>query len=76
MAGGTTNRSALHLCEGRERRLTRLGSNDDAKAKRRRYTIDPDGDTINLYYGGADSCIALATGSIRGLLEWLEQNSL
>ena len=27
-----------------------------------------------LYYGGADSCIALATGSIRGLLAWLEKD--
>lgn len=37
-------------------------------------TIGADGDTINLYYGAADSCIALATGSIRGLLAWLETN--
>ena len=36
-------------------------------------TIDPDGDTINLYYGAADTSIAMATGSIRGLLEWLEE---
>jgi predicted GH43/DUF377 family glycosyl hydrolase len=34
-------------------------------------TIASDGDTIHLYYGGADSCIALATGSIRALLDWL-----
>lgn len=27
---------------------------------------------INLYYGGADSCIALARGSISNLLQWLE----
>jgi predicted GH43/DUF377 family glycosyl hydrolase len=37
-------------------------------------TIGTDGDTINLYYGAADSCIALATGSIRGLLSWLDSN--
>lgn len=37
-------------------------------------TIDADGDTIKLYYGAADSCIALATGSIRALLAWLEAN--
>jgi len=37
-------------------------------------TIDADGDTINLYYGGSDSCIALATGSIRCLLSWLDPN--
>lgn len=36
------------------------------------YTVAPDGDTINLYYGAADSCIALAQGSVRLLLEWLE----
>lgn len=38
------------------------------------YTIGADGDTINLYYGGADSCIALATGSVRTLLAWLEKD--
>jgi predicted GH43/DUF377 family glycosyl hydrolase len=36
------------------------------------YTIDADGDTINMYYGAADTCIALATGSIRRLLKWLD----
>jgi len=38
-------------------------------------TIGADGDTIHLYYGAADSCIALATGSIRSLLSWLDANS-
>ena len=38
-------------------------------------TIGVDGDTIYLYYGAADSCIALATGSIRNLLSWLDLNS-
>jgi predicted GH43/DUF377 family glycosyl hydrolase len=38
------------------------------------YTVAPDGDTINLYYGAADSSIALAHGSIRGLLAWLDAN--
>ncbi len=38
-------------------------------------TIGADGDTINLYYGAADSCVALATGSIRCLLSWLDANS-
>ncbi len=37
-------------------------------------TIGVDGDTIHLYYGAADSCIALATGSIRALLAWLHAN--
>lgn len=38
------------------------------------YTIAPDGDTIRLYYGAADTSIALATGSIRGCLEWLDEH--
>lgn len=37
------------------------------------YTIAPDGDTLHLYYGAADTCIALATGSVRAMLDWLEQ---
>lgn len=39
------------------------------------YTIAPDGDTFNLYYGAADTSIALASGSIRAMLTWLEQNN-
>ncbi len=38
-------------------------------------TIAADGDTIHLYYGAADSCMALATGSIRCLLAWLDAHS-
>jgi predicted GH43/DUF377 family glycosyl hydrolase len=38
------------------------------------YTIGADGDTINLYYGAADTCIALATGSIAQILQWLDRN--
>jgi predicted GH43/DUF377 family glycosyl hydrolase len=38
------------------------------------YPIDSDGDTINLYYGAADSRIALPRGSVRALLGWLEIN--
>ena len=38
------------------------------------YTIADDGDTINLYYGAADSCVALATGSIRSMLSWLHEH--
>jgi predicted GH43/DUF377 family glycosyl hydrolase len=37
-------------------------------------TIGADGDTIHLYYGAADTCIALATGSVRELLAWLARN--
>ncbi len=38
------------------------------------YTIAPDGDTIHLYYGAADTSIGLATGSVRAMLEWLDRN--
>jgi predicted GH43/DUF377 family glycosyl hydrolase len=37
--------------------------------------IDADGDTIRLYYGAADSCVAMATGSIVALLAWLDKHS-
>ena len=37
-------------------------------------TVAPDGDTIHLYYGAADTCIAMATGSIRAILKWLERD--
>jgi predicted GH43/DUF377 family glycosyl hydrolase len=37
------------------------------------YTIQRDGDTLNLYYGGADTCIAIATGSLQRMLDWLER---
>jgi len=37
--------------------------------------IDDDGDTIRLYYGAADSCMAMATGRIRALLGWLDAHS-
>jgi len=38
------------------------------------YTILPDGDTLHLYYGCADSSIALAKASIQSLLDWLQEN--
>lgn len=39
------------------------------------FTLGEDGDTLNLYYGGADTCVALATGSVRALLDWLDRHS-
>ncbi|MFC1542993.1 glycosidase [Candidatus Neomarinimicrobiota bacterium] len=38
------------------------------------HTIGTDGDALNLYYGGADTCMALATGSIREMLDWLKEH--
>jgi predicted GH43/DUF377 family glycosyl hydrolase len=37
-------------------------------------TVADDGDSLHMYYGGADSCIALATASIRVLLDWLHED--
>ncbi len=39
------------------------------------YTIRPDGDTINIYYGAADTCVALATSSITEMLKWLNEHN-
>jgi predicted GH43/DUF377 family glycosyl hydrolase len=36
--------------------------------------IAADGDTLFLYYGAADTSLALATGSIRQLLGWLDEH--
>jgi predicted GH43/DUF377 family glycosyl hydrolase len=38
-------------------------------------TIAPDGDTLRVYYGAADTSIAMATGSIRAMLKSLEQQN-
>jgi predicted GH43/DUF377 family glycosyl hydrolase len=38
------------------------------------YTLAPDGDTLNLYYGAADTCVAMARASVRTLLDWLQRN--
>jgi predicted GH43/DUF377 family glycosyl hydrolase len=37
------------------------------------YTVAPDGDTVHLYYGAADTSIGLAIGSVRSMLDWLEK---
>ncbi|MBU1695224.1 MAG: glycosidase [Verrucomicrobia bacterium] len=36
--------------------------------------LEPDGDTLKIYYGGADTCIGLATASVRELVEWLQNH--
>jgi predicted GH43/DUF377 family glycosyl hydrolase len=38
------------------------------------YTLDADGDGINLYYGAADTSVALAKGSIAQILTWLDRH--
>jgi predicted GH43/DUF377 family glycosyl hydrolase len=37
-------------------------------------TIGKDGDTLNLYYGAADTVMALATSKISTLLDWLHKH--
>jgi len=37
------------------------------------FTLAPDGDTLRLYYGCADTCIALAAASVGELLDWVER---
>lgn len=39
------------------------------------YTILPDGDSIHLYYGAADTSIAMATASISAMLDWLDRDN-
>ena len=39
------------------------------------WVLQPDGDTIRLYYGAADTSICLATASVSALLTWLERHS-
>ncbi|MBN1843272.1 MAG: glycosidase [Deltaproteobacteria bacterium] len=34
-----------------------------------------DGDTVRLYYGGADKCLAMATASLSELLAWLKKHN-
>ena len=36
--------------------------------------LDPDGDTLRVYYGAADTSVALATASLAQLLAWLEES--
>lgn len=38
------------------------------------YTLGADHDTLMLYYGAADTSLALATGSIRHMLDWLDRH--
>jgi len=39
------------------------------------YTLAGDGDTLNLYYGAADTSIAVATGSVKAMLAWLNDHA-
>ena len=38
------------------------------------YTVLPDKDTIRFYYGAADTSICMASGSIKEMLKWLEED--
>lgn len=39
------------------------------------WVLDPDGDTLRMYYGAADSCVAVATASLSDLLRHLAEHS-
>ena len=39
------------------------------------HTLAPDGDTLRIYYGAADTSIAMATGSVKEMLEWLNKQN-
>lgn len=39
------------------------------------FTVSNDGDTLNLYYGCADTTVGIATGSINAILDWLKKNA-
>ena len=38
------------------------------------HTMSSDGETINIYYGAGDSCVALAQGNLHSLMNWLDEN--
>jgi predicted GH43/DUF377 family glycosyl hydrolase len=38
-------------------------------------TLLPDGDTLRLYYGAADTSIAMAEGSVKAMLQWLDEHN-
>jgi len=38
------------------------------------FTVDDDGDGVNIYYGAADTCISLARTRISLLTKWLDQH--
>jgi predicted GH43/DUF377 family glycosyl hydrolase len=40
------------------------------------HVLEPDGDTLRLYYGAADTCIAVATASLKALLSWLKRHGI
>jgi predicted GH43/DUF377 family glycosyl hydrolase len=39
------------------------------------YTLGTDGDTLHIYYGAADTSIGIATGSVKTILQWLEDKA-
>lgn len=38
------------------------------------YILGEDGDTLNIYYGGADTAICLGIASVRAMLAWLKEH--
>ena len=63
----------MNGCSARTKLYERRGDVDDVVFPCG-HTIASDSDTLRMYYGVADSSIALATGSIRAMLKWLEEH--
>jgi predicted GH43/DUF377 family glycosyl hydrolase len=39
------------------------------------FTMGEDGDSLNIYYGAADTSVSIATGSVKEMLQWLSDSA-
>jgi predicted GH43/DUF377 family glycosyl hydrolase len=39
------------------------------------FTLGEDGDSLNIYYGAADTSVSIATGSVKEMLQWLSDSA-
>jgi len=39
------------------------------------FTLGEDGDSLNIYYGAADTSVSIATGSVKEMLHWLSDSA-
>jgi len=39
------------------------------------FTLGEDGDSLNIYYGAADTSVSIATGSVKEMLQWLSYSA-
>jgi predicted GH43/DUF377 family glycosyl hydrolase len=38
------------------------------------WVLENDNDTLRVYYGAADTCVALATAKVNELIDWLKRH--